>query len=158
MFSLLIVSSSSSSSLLTRHLSLQLAEKERIIREFVGMHKLNVGASMVTPLSSVKNRLTPHTVTAIGRFATKFAAGQAEPRHTCWQSMNSQLKVKVEKTCIFIMFERIVLSLGVRVIEEALVVSNRSLQALGTPGNEMKGEGKEGKGQSTCTQHAAYTE
>lgn len=38
----------STSSQLTRARSLQLAEKERIIREFVGMHKLNVGSSMVT--------------------------------------------------------------------------------------------------------------
>jgi hypothetical protein len=32
-----------------RRNSLQLAEKERIIREFVSMHKLNVGPNMVTP-------------------------------------------------------------------------------------------------------------
>jgi hypothetical protein len=31
----------------SQHISLQLAEKERIIREFVSMHKLNVGPNMV---------------------------------------------------------------------------------------------------------------
>jgi hypothetical protein len=42
-----------------RRNSLNLAEKERIIREFVSMHKLNVGPNMVRscrPSSSIASR------------------------------------------------------------------------------------------------------